>query len=120
MKGSIHKSLGSYCNSTLNSQIEENTIKIVQSRTARKSYNYILWTQNDNLHLFEANWSILKFSIGNQKLCTLAFSVAFLNRRDRISLLFLSVHVKDVKDAREVGRIEGFEIHFQILFMNSP
>ena len=46
------------------------------------------------LHSFEANWSILKFAIGNRKLLTLTFSFAFLNRRDQISLLHISVHVK--------------------------
>ena len=76
------------------------------------------------LHSFEANLSITKFATGNRKLFTLPFSVAFLNRWDQISLLLLSVLVKDlrdahVKDARKMARVEGFEIQSQILFMNS-
>ena len=42
-------------------------------------------------------------------------AVAFLNRRDQISLLFFSVHVKDpldahVKDAREMARAKSFDL----------
>ena len=63
----------------------------------------------------------------NRKLSTLALSVAFLNRRDKISLLLLSVHIKDlwdahlkdVKNARQMARVKGFEIQIRILFMNS-
>ena len=74
-----------------------------------------------SLHSFEANWSILKFAIDNRKLLTLAFSVAFLNRRDQISLFLLIVqvkdlgdaHVKDVKDAREMARVRGLKFSFK-------
>ena len=71
------------------------------------------------LHSFEANQSILKFAIGNRKLLTLPFSVAILNRRYQISLLLFSVHVKDIWDGRMWdGESQGFQIQFQILFMN--
>ena len=71
------------------------------------------------LHSLEANWSILKFAVGNRKLFTLTSSVAFLNRRNQISLLLLSVHVEDVKDGHEMARVISFERQYQILIMNS-
>ena len=71
------------------------------------------------LHSLEANWSILKFAVGNRKLLTLTLSVAFLNRRNQISLLLLSVHVEDVKNAHEMSRVINFERQYQILIMNS-
>ena len=73
------------------------------------------------LHSFQANWSTLKFAIGNPKLLTPAFSVFFLNSRDQISLLLLGVHVKYLlrwaserhEDVREMARVKGFERHYK-------
>ena len=61
-------------------------------------------------HAFAANWSTFKFAIANRKLLTLAFSVAFLNRRDQISLSLLSVHVKDLGDAFVKDVIDACEM----------
>ena len=63
------------------------------------------------LHLFDANWSILKFALDNRKILIIVFLVTFLNRRDQISLTSRSSLEKPLRFARE--RRESWKLHMR-------